>query len=223
MVVEVPMSIAIQLSGFLFLLIIILLILCDILGHGVISDLNSEAKLQKINTDPIKFKISFILLTIENISIFILVLILFIAFGQYNIVLGAIWVLSRIGESSIQIYDKKNFWKLLNIAEQYSDASITEKKELIDLGQSVLKTKITIFTYAQILFSIGTLAYSILFVTYEAVIVIFGWLGIVASIIYGIGTGITLVKPDFKILGNIGGLFVFVFELGLGGWLLIFS
>ena len=87
----------------------------------------------------------------------------------------------------------------------------------------MLRRKISIFTYAQILFSIGTLAYSILFVTYEAVPVVFGWFGIVASIIYGFGNAITLVKPNSKVLGNIGGLLIFIFELGLGGWLLLFS
>ena len=70
---------------------------------------------------------------------------------------------------------------------------------------------------------IGTLAYSILFVAYEAVPVIFGWFGITVSIIYGFGNGIVLVNPEIKILGNIGGLLVLIFELGLGLWLLLLS
>jgi len=50
--------------------------------------------------------------------------------------------------------------------------------------------RIRSFTFAQILFSIGTLAYSILFVTYGVVPAIIGWFGIVASILYGFGNGI---------------------------------
>ncbi len=213
-----------QLSGFLFLLIIITLILCDLLGHGTIDNLKSEAKLQKISENPKKFEISFVLLIIEHISIIILAVMLFMAFSLFNIMLGIIWSIFRIGEGMTNIYGKKNYWGLLNIARQYSDARGAEKNELVDLGRSILRTKNSLFVFAQILFSLGTLTYSILFVTYETVVpVIVGWFGIVASILYGLGNGIQLVKPDFKALGNVGGLLILIFELVLGGWLLFFS
>jgi hypothetical protein len=76
------------------------------------------------------------------------------------------------------------------------------------LGRSVLQTKNSIFTLAQILFSIGTLAYSILFVTYGVVPEIIGWFGIVASIIYGFGNGINLLKANLKVLWDIEGLLI---------------
>ena len=217
------MGLEIQLSGFLFLLIIIILILCDILGHGPISDLKSEEKLQKINENPNKFRISFFLLIIEHLTIILLVVMLFIAYGSFNILIGIIWVIFRVGESSIQIYDKRNYWKLLNIAQQYSTGSDVEKNDLISQGYNILERKINIFSFSQILFSIGTIAYSLVFVTYEVVPVIFGWFGIMSSIVYGLGNGINLVKPKFEVLGNIGGLLIFIFELCLGGWLLFFS
>ncbi len=214
-----------QLSGFLFLLIIITLIFCDILlGHGTIDNLKSEAKLQKINENPKKFEISFVLLIIEHITIVVLAVMLIIAFSSFNVILGVIWVTFRGGEGLLNIYGKKNYWGLSNLARQYLNASSAEKNELIDLGSSILKTKNSLFTFAQIMFSIGTLAYSILFVTYEtAVPVIVGWFGIVASIIYGLGNGIQLVKPNLKALWQVGGLLILIFELILGAWLLIFS
>ncbi len=214
-----------QLSGFLFLLIIITLIFCDILlGHGTIDNLKSEAKLQKINEDPKKFEISFTLLIIEHITIVVLTVMLFIAFSSFNVILGVFWVIFRGGEGLLNIYGKKNYWGLSNLARQYLNASSAEKNELIDLGSSILDTKNSLFAIAQIMFSIGTLAYSILFVTYEtAVPVIVGWFGIVASITYGLGNGIQRVKPNLEALGQVGGLLVLIFELILGGWLLIFS
>ena len=121
----------------------------------------------------------------------------------------------------IQIYDKKNYWGLLNLAKQYSDTSGAEKDALIDLGRSILKTKKFRFGIAQLFFSIGTLAYSILFVTY-GINPIIGWFGIVASILYGFGNGIILIKPNFKVLGNFGGLLILLYEVVLGG-LLLFS
>jgi hypothetical protein len=145
---------------------------------------------------------------------------LFIAFSSYGLILGIVWITFRIGEGLIQIYYKKNYWGLLNIARQYPGTSGAEKNALIDLGRSILKTKSSSFSFAQILFSIGTLAYSIVFVTYGVIPVIIGWFGIVASILYGLGNGIILVKPKFPILAYFGGASIFLFEAVLGGWLI---
>jgi len=217
------LSIEMRLSGFLFLFIIITNIASGIFGYKTFGDLDSDAQLQKINNNPTKFKISVVLILIEHLSIISLAVTLFIAFSPYNIILGIVWCIFRTGEGLIQIYDKKNYWGLFNIAEKYSDTSGAEKDALIDLGRSILKTKSTRFAFAQILFSIGTLAYSILFVTYGVVPTIIGWFGIVASILYGFGNGIFHIKPDVKVLWNIGGLLIFLFEVVLGGWLLFFS
>ena len=160
------------------------------------------------------------LILMEHFNIIALATMLFIAFGSYSPILGIVWITFRIGEGLIQIYYKKNYWGLLNIARQYSGTSGAEKNALIDLGRSILKTKSSGFSFAQILFSIGTLAYSILFVTYGVVPVIIGWFGIGASIIYGFGNGIQLVKPSFKVLWNLGGLLIWLFEIILGGWLI---
>ncbi len=92
-----------------------------------------------------------------------------------------------------------------------------------DLCRAILKTKDYRWKFAQILFSIGTLAYSILFVTYGVVPPIIGWFGLIASIIYGLGNGIMLVKPNIKVPGFLGGLLTMLFEVVLGGWLLLSS
>ncbi|MCP8318556.1 MAG: DUF4386 domain-containing protein [Candidatus Methylarchaceae archaeon HK01B] len=209
-----------MLSGFFFLFIIITLIISERFGYSVISDLDSDTKLQEINKDSKRFKIGTVLALIEHGSVIALAIMLFIAFSPYNIILAVIWTICRIGEGSIQIYNKKNYWGLLNIARQYSGIGGAEKNSLSDLARSILKTKNSVFVFAQILFSIGTLAYSILFVTYGVVPEIIGWFGIVASIIYGFGNGIQLVRPNFKVLWNFGGLLILLFEILLGGWLL---
>lgn len=214
------MIVEMVLSGFLFWFIIITNLASGRFGYETFSDLDSEAKLQKIYSDPKKFRISVVLILIEHVSIISLAVMLFAAFSPYNMILAVVWTISRIGEGLIQIYNKKNYWGLLNIARQYSGASGAEKNALIDLGRSILKTKNSSFRFAQILFSIGTLSYSILFVTYGVVPEIIGWFGIVAGILYGLGNGITLVKPKFKVLWIFGGLLSLLFEIVLGGWLL---
>ncbi len=101
------MSLELQLSGLLFLLIIIVLIICDILGHGTISDTDSEVKLRKINEDPNKFTISFVLLIMEHFTIIVLAIMLFIAFNHLNLLLGIIWFVFRVSEGVFKFTAKK--------------------------------------------------------------------------------------------------------------------
>ena len=211
---------AMILSGFLFWLDIMLVFASERFGYITFNELSPDVKLQKIHDDPKKFKISFVLILLEHLNIIALAIMLFIAFSSYGLILGIVWITFRIGEGLIQIYNKKNYWGLLNIARQYPSTSGAEKNALIDSGRSILKTKSSSFSFAQILFSIGTIAYSILFVTYGIVPVIIGWSGIVAGILYGLGNGIILVKPNSPILAYFGGASVFLFEAVLGGWLI---
>ena len=212
-----------MLSGFFFLFVIITNISSGFFGYKTLGDEDSDAQLQKINKSPTKFKISVVLILIEHFSIIALAVTLFISFSPLNIILGIVWCISRIGEALIQIYDKKNYWRLLNLAKEYSTTIGAEKNALIDSGRSIFKTKSSRFSVAQILFSIGTLTYSILFVTYGVVPTIIGWFGIVASILYVFGNVIFHIKSNFKIVWNIGGLLILLFEVVLGGWLLFFS
>ncbi|KXH70180.1 MAG: hypothetical protein AM326_01155 [Candidatus Thorarchaeota archaeon SMTZ-45] len=212
----------IEISGFLFLTIIVVLVLATSrYGYEIFSELNADAQLQKISEDPQKFRTGTVLVVMEHVVIISLAVMLFIAFSPINLLLGVVWVVARGTEGLIQIYTKRRYWGLLNIAGKYSGASVAEKDALVDSGLSILKSKNSTFSIAQILFSIGTLSYSILFVTYVTVVpAIIGWFGIVASIIYGVGNGLTRVRPDSKALWNLGGLLIWIFELVLGGWLL---
>ena len=213
-------EVAMILSGFFFWLIIVTNVASGRFGYVTINELEPEAKLQKISNNPKNFKISVVLILIEHASIIALAVMLFIAFSSYSLILGIIWLTFRITEGLIQIYYKKNYWRLLNLAKQYPGTSGAEKKALIDSGRSILKTKSTSFSFAQILFSIGTLSYSILFVIYGVVPAIMGWSGIVAGVLYGLGNGITPIIPKFKALLYSGALLILLFEIVLGGWLL---
>ena len=195
----------------------------NVFGYKTFGDVNANSQLQMITKDPTKFKISVVIILIEHLGIISLAVTLFIAFSSYNIILGIVWCISRIVEALIQIYDKKNYWGLLNIAIKYSSISGAEKNLLIDSSRSIFKTKKFRFAIAQLFFSIGTLGYSTLFVIYAVVPLFIGWFGIVASILYGLGSGIFLRKSHIKALWSIGGLLILIFELTLGIWLLWYS
>ena len=217
------MNIGIWLSGFFFLFIIVTNFASNYFGYKTFGEWDSETQLQLISKDQMKFKLSVALIIMEHIGIISVAVSLFIAFNTYNVILGIVWCTSRIGEALIQIYDKKNYWGLLDLAIKYSDSNGVEKNKLVESGHSILKTKDSIFSFAQILFSIGTFSYSILFVTYEVVPAFIGWFGIVASILYGLGNLISRIKPKVVVLWSIGGLLILIFEIILGVWLLIFS
>jgi hypothetical protein len=208
------------LSGFLFLCIMVTNIASGRFGYETFSDLNVDTKLQKIASNPKKFRIGSALILVEHISIICLAVTLFLAFSPYNMLLAIIWTISRTGEGLIQIYNKKSYWGLLDMAKKHASSSGSEKTALTVSARGILETKNNVFTFAQVLFSIGTLAYSILFAISGVVPDVIGWFGIVAGVIYGFGSGLKLVKPDFKALWSLGGLLIFIFELVLGGWLL---
>ncbi len=211
-----------MLSGFLFLFILILyLILLPALGYKVeIGDIDAE--LQKINEDPKKFQIGIGLALIHNVLVITLTIMLFIVFSQYNIILGIVWTIFRIGEGLILIYNDKNYGGLLNIARKYSSTSGAEKTSLSDLGRTITKTKSSTFYFAMIFWSIGTLAFSIVLVSYEVAPPFIGWLGIVASITVGFADGIEFVKHKKVFFEAIGGLVALLFEILLGVWLLFY-
>lgn len=210
------------LSGFLFLLIIVVLVTASSrYGYEIFSELDSDAKLQEINNNPKKFRTGVLLVVFEHIIIVTLAVTLYIAFSPYNLILGIVWVCARGLEGLMQIYNKRKYLGLLDIAEQYSGVSGSDKDVLAESALVILKSKNSTFSIAQILFSIGTLAYSILFVLLAALPAFIGWFGIVAGSIYGIGNGVARVRPDSKDLWNLGGLLIWIFELVLGGMLLL--
>ena len=208
------------LSGFFFLFIIVTNIASDRFGYQTFSDLDAEAQMQKIKDNPKRFKTGSVLIVIEHVSIVCLALTLFVAFNSYSIIIAFVWTVSRTIEGLIQIYYKKSYWGLLNIAEKISKTSGSEKMALKDSAFNILRTKNTVFTIAQVLFSIGTIAYSVLFAISTSVPDIIGLFGIVAGSIYCLGSVIKLVKSNVKVLWSIGGILILIFELVIGGWLL---
>ena len=218
---EFSLIIEMFLSGFLFLFIILTNVASNRFGYETFSNLDPDTQLQKINKNPKKFEIGTTLILVEHIGIIALALMLFLAFNHFSLILAVVWAISRITEGFIQIYNKKSYWKLNSISKQYYEANETEKKSLGDLTCKILKTKNSVFTFAQILFSIGTLSYSILFVTSEAVPELIGWFGIFASIIYGFGSGIKLANTNTKAVWSLGGLLILIFELVIGVWLIL--
>ena len=210
------------LSGFLFLFILVLNLIMASFGYKMEKeDYDPEADLKKISNNPKKFKTGIALSLIEHGSVIALTILLFITFSSINLALGIIWLIFRTAEGLIQFINEPNYWKLLNIAKQYSTSS--EKDSLSNLAKNIFKTKDQRFKIAMICWSIGTLAFSIVLVISEVIPEIIGYLGIIASILVGLTTAIKLAKPNSKDLTAIGGLTAILFEVIIGIALLYYS
>ncbi|UCF49279.1 MAG: DUF4386 domain-containing protein [Thermoplasmatales archaeon] len=217
------MIIEMMLTGFLFLFILVLNLVMGAFGYLMEKDdYDPDKDLKKINKNPNKFKIGFVLALIEHGCVIALTILLFIAFSPYSLLLGIVWGIFRTGEGLIQFYNEPFYWKLIGIAKKYSSASSDEKKSLSNSAHNIFKAKDTRFKYAMICWSFGTLAFSIVLVDSGFVPQFIGWLGIIAGILVGIGTGIKLIKPKIK-AEMIGALFAIVFEIIIGGWLIYYS
>jgi hypothetical protein len=221
----VDIEIAIRISGFFFLFILVMLAVSIPFGNPI-DDFDPDDRLKKINNDPKKFKVSIVIALIEGVRIIALAIMLFIAFSSYNIIIGIVWTICRIGEGLIHIYSEIKYSGLIKLARQYSGTSGAEKNALIQAGRNILQTRSSGWALATTLSGIGTLAYSIIFVTYGVIPSMIGWLGIIAGILLFFANGIKLVKADYKVLpavvgmASIGPLLVIIFEGIAGGWLL---
>jgi hypothetical protein len=151
-----------MLSGFLFLLILVLAIAIGALGYPwEKDDYDPDADLQKINKNPKKFKTGFVLALVHNGCVIALPILLFIAFSAYNVLLGIVLTVSRIGEGVVLYINDKNYYGFLRIAKQYSATSDNERKSLSASARNIFKTKDSRFKFAMVLWAIGTLAFSI--------------------------------------------------------------
>ena len=211
------------LSGFLFLFILIINLVMASYGYKMEKeDYDPDADLRKINNNPKKFKTGIALALIEHASVITLTVLLFVTFSSYNMTLGIIWLIFRTAEGLIQFINEPSYSRLLNIAKQYSSSN-SEKDSLGNLAKDLFKTKDQRFKFAMICWSIGTLAFSIVLAISEVVPAIIGWLGIIASILVGLTTGMKLVKPNSRDLTAIGGLAAILFEVIIGIALLYYS
>ena len=218
------MIVEMVISGFLFLFILVLNLIMGALGYSMEKEkYDPDADLLKINKNPSKFKAGIGLALLEHFCVVALTLMLFIAFSPYNLVLGIVLLIFRMGEGLIQFYNEPNYWGLIKIARRYSLASGAEKTSLVNSARTVFKAKDTRFKIAMVCWSIGTFAFSLVLINLVVIPDIIGWLGIVASILVGFSTGIKLAKPNSKDFTAIGGLTAILFEIIIGGWLLLFS
>jgi len=210
---------AMRVCGFLFLFILVTNAASVAFGNEV-GEVDSNAKFQKVNDDPNKFQISVILAIISHASIIALAVLLFIVFSQYNPLLGVVWVVFRIGESLLLIYNEINFWGFLNLAKEYAVAGNAEKIVLGDLGSVILQTKNSGFTLAMTLLAIGALAYAFVIITSGVVPSFIGYLGLAASVLSIVGSGLKLISPGLGVIFTIGFMLMMLFEVIFGGWLL---
>lgn len=103
-------EIVMRISGFLFLFILVVNIPMAVFGNllGWNED-DSDAKLQKISDDLKKFQLGIVFGLIEHVSVVALAILLYIVFSPYNLLLGIVWAMVRMGEGLIHISNEINY------------------------------------------------------------------------------------------------------------------
>jgi hypothetical protein len=216
------MSILISVSGFLFFLILALNVAISTIGKGVkLEGYDVEAELHQIHAAPARFRAGTVLSLLEHGSIILLALTLFLAFNAYSLALAVVWTVFRASEGLTFIYKTLRFRAIAGVAGQYAAAGDAQKETLRAQALEMFRLRDRRYDLALILWSIGTLAYSVLFVMQGIVPTFIGWLGIVSAVSVGIGALIKLFKPDVHPAAMLGGLLAMVFEVLAGGWLLL--
>ncbi|MHA2073855.1 MAG: DUF4386 family protein, partial [Candidatus Hodarchaeales archaeon] len=121
-------TVVMNLIGFLYLFILGTNAASVGLGNRIDErEEDAENRLQIINENPERFKLSIVIALISHISIFIIAGVLFLSFSQYDQSLAFIGTIFRFGEGVILVYNEIKFLTLLNLAKEYIIAGDVEQ------------------------------------------------------------------------------------------------
>lgn len=215
-------TVVMNLVGFLYLFILGTNAASVGLGNRI-DEKEEEAgnKLQIIYENPKRFKLSIIIALISHISIFIIAGMLFLSFSQYDQSLAFFGTIFRLGEGAILVYNELKFLTLLNLAKIFVTTGDVEHQAL-STSKILLQKKSYQVMLAFNFLAIGTLLYSILFLSSGAIPLPIGWIAFTASVLSIIGTGIVLVKPKLRQYASVI-ILLMLFEITFGVWLLFLA
>ena len=210
-----------RLTGFLFLFVLAtsalsagLIVRPDTDPDETANTLNNIAK----NHD--MYLIGVILDLISHIAIVALACALYLTFSPKNRSLALLGTLWRVVEGGILAFNEINNGVLLAIAQDYIAAEGAEALPLLTMGRTIILMEYWGFMIGLTFFALGSLAYSILFVSSKAIPLPLGYLGVVASILNVSCILLSLVIPSLIFIYTIGFFLIILFELILGFWLL---
>jgi uncharacterized protein DUF4386 len=216
--ISAPLSL--KLCGFLYIFILITNAVSVGLGDRT-GETDPAAMLSTISENPGRYGAGVIVAIVSHLGIVAITGVLYVAFSPFNKPLALIGSVFRLGEALAMIYGEVIVLRLVDLAREYALAdSNTESLRL--LGDQILRAKNTGVDVGLLLLSIGAIAYCISFVQSGAVPSVIAWLGLSAGIISAIGILIKLAF-GFGALAVIGMVWMMVFEVTFGGWLLLFS
>jgi hypothetical protein len=126
-----------------------------------------------------------------------------------------------MGEALAMIYGEVSVLRLTDLARAYALTG-SSKETLHLLADQILRAKNTGVDLGLLLLSIGAIVYCVLFVQNRSVPSVIAWLGLAAGIMSAVGI-LTKLVSGFSALAVIGMVWMMIFEVIFGGWLLFFS
>ena len=209
-----------KLCGFLYIFILITNAASVGLGNKT-GETDTAAMFGTISENPGRYRAGVAVAVASHLGIVAITGALFVAFSPFNKRLALIGSVSRLGEAVAMIYGEVTVLKLIDLAGEYA-STLSNREDLLLLGDQILQTKNTGVDLGLLLLSAGAIAYCILFLQSGAVPSKLAWLGLAAGIISAIGISIKFAS-GFSALAVIGMVLMMLFEITFGGWLLFFS
>ena len=209
-----------KLCGFLYIFILITNAASVGLGNKT-GETDTAAMFVTISENPRQYRAGIAVAVASHLGIVAITVALFVAFSPFNKRLALIGSVSRLGEAVAMIYGEVTVLKLIDLAGEYA-STLSNREDLLLLGDQILQTKNTGVDLGLLLLSAGAIAYCILFLQSGAVPSKIAWLGLAAGIISALGSTIKFAS-GFATLAVIGMVLMMLFEITFGGWLLFFS
>jgi hypothetical protein len=210
-----------RVTGFLYLFVLAtsalsagLIVRPDTSPDETANTLNNFAKNHDL------YLIGVIIDLVSHMAIVALACALYLTFNPKNRSLALLGTLWRVVEGGILAFNEISNLVLLTIAQDYVVAETTEAIPLLTIGRTIILMEYSGFMIGLTFFALGSLAYSVLFVSSKAVPLPLGYLGVFASILNVSGILLSLVIPSLIIIYTIGFFLIMAFELILGFWLL---
>jgi hypothetical protein len=211
-----------QVSGFLFLFILLTTVLSQFMARDPIDSEDVPRTLGAVAERGQKYRLSIVIDLVSHVSIIALAGALYLTFSPFNQSLALLGTLWRAAEGTIIAFSEIFNIVLLSVGRKFVSAEGAEARTLEMMGETIITAENGGHTIGLAFFALGSLIYAILFVSTGTVPLALGWWGIIASLLASIGIWATLIKPNVPVaLKTITFLPIIPYEVVLGIWLLL--
>lgn len=204
-----------KLIGGLFLLAMA----AAIAGNGLLLSIVGAADyLEAVLTNRTAVRVAGVLLLANSIAVVGIGVFVYQLLAQQSALTGRGYLAARIVEAIVLLYGVLSLMSLIPLAEEYATAPTADKTLFLALGKSAINGNWNAYNMAMIVLGLGSLPFCRVLFSLQAVPRALSALGFAGYSILAVTSLLALLGFDVGLLVTLP---VFLFEVVLGGWLLI--